>query len=132
TVRVAAHKLRRRLEEFYGGAEGPRLVLPRGEYRLGLAEAGAVPEAARRGWWAGLLPQTARERVAAALVPVLLAATAVATTLALRVPGVDPALRSLRQSALWAPLLDDDVPLQLVLGDYYIFGERNERGDVRR
>jgi hypothetical protein len=70
--------------------------------------------------------------MAAALVLLLLAATTIATALALRGPRVDPGLRTLRASALWAPLLDDDIPLQLVLGDYYIFGERNERGDVRR
>lgn len=132
TVRVAAHKLRRRLDEFHGSGEGPRLVLPRGEYRLELAGPGAVADAGKVGWWARLRPQTARERVAAVLMLVLVVATTVATSLALRVPGVDPALRSLRESTLWAPLLDDDIPLQLVLGDYYIFGERNERGDVRR
>ena len=38
TVRVTAHKLRRRLEEFYANAgTGPRLLIPRGEYRLVLA-----------------------------------------------------------------------------------------------
>ncbi len=29
-------------------------------------------------------------------------------------------------------ILSDDLPIQLVLGDYYIFGERDEGGHVAR
>jgi hypothetical protein len=35
-------------------------------------------------------------------------------------------------SPVWAPLLDDELPILVVMGDYYIFGERDERGDVSR
>lgn len=132
TVRVAAHKLRRRLEDFYGNATTPRLTLPRGEYRLVLAEGLPAPATAGSGWWQALLPRTARERLAGAFILLLLAATVGATTLALRPPPLEPQLARLKASALWAPLFADDLPVQLVLGDYYIFGERDERGDVRR
>lgn len=136
TVRVAAHKLRRRLEDFYGTSTAARLTLPRGEYRLVLAEGSPAPApvAAPEGsaWWRRLLPLTARERLAAGIIVLLLAATVVATTLALRPPPLDPQLARLKASALWAPLFADDLPVQLVLGDYFIFGERDERGDVRR
>jgi hypothetical protein len=37
-----------------------------------------------------------------------------------------------RASAFWTQVLADELPVQLVLGDYYIFGERNERGQVQR
>src|SRR5690606_1940534 len=33
-------------------------------------------------------------------------------------------------SVLWAPFFDDDLPLLVVVGDYYIFGEVDGRGDV--
>ncbi len=131
TVRVAAHKLRRRLEDFYGNAS-PRLTLPRGEYRLVLAEGAPAAAASSEGWWRQLLPRTGRERLAGVLVLLLLAATVLATTLALRPPSLEPQLARLKDSALWAPLFADDLPVQLVLGDYYIFGERDARGDVRR
>jgi hypothetical protein len=132
TVRVTMHKLRRRLEDFYrtGGAAAPnRLVLPRGEYRLTLESAVAAPDAA--------FPEisvTARRRERIAwIAAVVLAATCVALlAMLLRRPDVDPRVARVRESPLWAPLLDDGLPIQLVLGDYYIFGETDAKGGVRR
>lgn len=134
TVRVTAHKLRRRLAEFYGSGGSPRLSIPRGEYRLTLeagdpAAGGAIAGAAG---WRVLLPRGARERVAGALILLLLAAVGLAVTLALRNAPGQPQLQELRTAALWQPLLEDDLPLQLVLGDYYIFGERDARGNIGR
>jgi hypothetical protein len=133
-VRVTAHKLRRRLAEFYGTSTTARLTLPRGEYRLSL-ESAAVSgplDVPQPPWWRRLLPQTARERVAGAVVVLLLTAAAAASAVALRGAQVQPQLQGLRTSALWAPLLADELPLQLVLGDYYIFGEQDAHGDIRR
>jgi hypothetical protein len=31
-----------------------------------------------------------------------------------------------QHSALWQPLLQDDLPIQIVIGDYFIFGERKD------
>jgi hypothetical protein len=132
TVRVAAHKLRRRLEEFYGASTAPRLTLPRGEYRLVLAEGAPPTHGSADRWRQRLLPQTARERIAAALIVVLAAACVATATFALRSPRIDPQLAPVGTSALWAPLFAGDLPVQLVLGDYYIFGERDARGDIRR
>ena len=41
-------------------------------------------------------------------------------------------LRSVRASTVWAPLLDDDLPITIVVGDYYLLGETDENGNVRR
>jgi hypothetical protein len=134
TVRVTAHKLRKRLEEFYREAgEPPRLVIPRGEYRLMLhpapGEEGAAP-AAPTGTTHNAF--TLREKVAAgvALVAVLVAIIAVA--LGGRPRAEQRPLVALRASPLWASVLEDGLPLQLVLGDYYIFGERDANGGIRR
>ena len=131
TVRVTVHKLRRRLEEFYrdeGAAAPQRLVLPRGEYRLALESAAAPADAATEESRVA----SRRERIAwgAALV-LALACLALAVAL-LRRPEVDASVATVRESPLWAPLLDDDLPIQLVLGDYYIFGETDGAGAVRR
>lgn len=133
TVRVTAHKLRKRLEEFYGSAgDSPRLVIPRGEYRLALER----PEASTssiRPRWAALLPATPRERVAAAVAVVALLLAAGVLLLTPRASGPASAgLAAARASPLWGPILADELPVQLVLGDYYIFGERDERGQVQR
>src|SRR5690606_37082427 len=141
TVRVTAHKLRRRLEDFYRDAGEPqRLSLPRGEYRLTLD--GPAPVDARedartsaspvRGGWTRLLPVTGRERALAFVAGVLLLALLAA------LPGwrgdrQPPAsLAAVRASPLWAPILADGLPVQLVLGDYYILGERDEHGEISR
>jgi hypothetical protein len=133
TVRVTAHKLRRRLEDFYReeGATAPnRLVLPRGEYRLSLAGAAdsnstsAVDELSAA---VGL-----RERMAWIASAVLaVACIALATALWMR-PRVDARVAQVRAAPLWAAVMDDQLPIQLVLGDYYIFGETNEYGAVQR
>jgi hypothetical protein len=109
-----------------------RLTLPRGEYRLVLESAPAALTADAPAGLRRLLPATARERVAAGIIFVLLAGGALAAALLARGPRVPAAVAELRAAPLWAPLLADDLPVQLVLGDYFIFGERDEHGDVRR
>jgi hypothetical protein len=44
---------------------------------------------------------------------------------------VTPAAR-LAESQVWAGMLNDDIPLLVVVGDYYIFAELDEYGGVRR
>lgn len=135
TVRVTVHKLRRRLEDFYRdeAAAAPfRLSLPRGEYRLAL-ESTTTPEqhAAAQGWrrwW----PVTPRERAAALVVAALAALSLLLAGLLLSRPALDTRASKVRDSGLWAPLLADRLPIQLVLGDYYIFGETDGAGMVRR
>ena len=125
-VRVYIHKLRRKLEEFYSGPgrqQANRIVIPRGEYRLAVApnSAAAVtdvdppaPVAATPRWyrWAGAL-----------LAVSLLVNLALFLTGPLQVGKASDPLQPVRESALWAPLLDDDLPIYVVTGDYYIFGE---------
>jgi hypothetical protein len=135
TVRVAAHKLRKRLDDFYRNETPPatvRLSVPRGEYRLVLEAPSTAPAVAPRFDWHQLLPSTQRERIAAVLICVLLLACGGLLLSVQGRPAVDRQLAAVRDSPLWAPLLADDLPVQLVLGDYYIFGERGEAGQIRR
>jgi hypothetical protein len=44
----------------------------------------------------------------------------------------DPNIRSVRNSAVWAPLLQDDLPITIVVGDYYLLGETDESNTIRR
>lgn len=135
TVRVAAHKLRKRLEDFYRDEVPPagRLAIPRGEYRLNLESAPPVTPTVTVPGWRRWLPANGRERLAATVAGALLAACVALLVVVIARPSrVDSRLAALRDSPLWAPLLADDLPVQLVLGDYYIFGERNSVGDVSR
>lgn len=132
-VRVYIHKLRRKLEEFYSGPgkqETHRIIIPRGEYRLAVAPLAAVaaaepaaPAPGQPGWyrWA-----------AAALVVSLIINLILVLTGPLQLgQAVDP-LREVRDSSVWAPLLDDELPIYVVVGDYYIFGEVDEFLSVQR
>jgi hypothetical protein len=133
-VRVSAHKLRKRLEEFYrveAADAAQRLTIPRGEYRLALEPAAAVvlPVTGWRRW----LPVTGREKVAIVACLLLAALCVVLLTREMMRPRLDARVAAAHASPLWAPLLTDDLPIQVVLGDYYIFGERDDqRSAIRR
>jgi hypothetical protein len=134
-VRVYIHKLRRKLEEFYtgpGAGEPVRLTVPKGEYRF-VFETTAVsedrpavatepppPERVRRRW---LLPALAVSGVLNALV---------IAALFLRPQPPADEFQEVRQSAVWAPLLDDERTTFVVVGDYYIFGETDASMEVKR
>lgn len=138
-VRVYVHKLRRKLEEYYarpGAAEEGVLAIPRGEYRLvlqepvtGPAEAGQAPAIPPRR---PAVRWTRRERWGAVVMGVLLLACGALAVDRWLAPRPDAATRALRENGLWAPLLEDDLPIRIVLGDYYIFGERDGRDGITR
>jgi hypothetical protein len=129
-VRVHAHKLRRRLEDHYRleAPESPwRLVVPRGEYRLSLEgrESVVAPPATERG--AG-----SRERWAWLLSGLLAVACIGLLLHDWLIERPDARSRAARESALWAPLMADNLPIQVVLGDYYIYGEREPGTQIQR
>jgi hypothetical protein len=131
SVRVAVHRLRRKLEEVHSDIADPdsgRLVIPRGSYRLELVgeadtpamlspEVGASVPAARPGW---------------PLLAALLALLAIAGWgYALLTPPRSEAAQA-ASGALWAPLAHSNRPTVIVVGDYYIFGELDDQGRVQR
>jgi len=129
-VRVYVHKLRRRLEDFNSRAVdgGTRIVIPKGEYRL-LLERPAEPETLpppsapmRRANWLGI-----GIAVCAALVVGALLGTGFSAG------GAQWDMREVRHSAVWAPLLEDGLPITIVIGDYYLLGEANPKtGHIER
>ncbi len=135
-VRVYVHKLRRRLDDYYAAlpTRAPaRLTIPKGEYRLTI-ELGATPEpvsaqpapetsavAIRKGWLGR-----------AALIVASIAVGALVTFTLMRRENADPRLDAVRASHLWAPLLADDLPITIVVGDYYLLGETDDSGRIQR
>jgi hypothetical protein len=134
-VRVYVHKLRRKLDDYYGhqGKEDPvRLVIPRGEYRLTLepvpgrelAQA-AVNTPSTRPWWRP--PWLLAGLVASLLVNAALLGVAIPH----RWYSADP-LEPLRASPVWSPILTDNRPIVILLGDYYLFGATDGTMEVQR
>ncbi|HEX3701450.1 MAG TPA: hypothetical protein VHV27_12350 [Phenylobacterium sp.] len=120
SVRVAVHRLRRKLEEYYAGpgrAEPVRLSVPRGEYRLEAmaADTGPGPAVApgRRiaPWGIGLAAVLA------------LNGLAWAGWWASHRGGE---LGQTRRTAPWSQLVGRTRPLLVVVGDYYIFADMDQ------
>ena len=138
-VRVYAHNLRQKLQQFYseqGRDEPHQITVPKGEYRIALVaiepqEAVATVQ---------MPPPQARERGTGARMPLVLAAVlAVGLALGIVLDRVwsssDPtaaAYEALARSPLWSAVTDDNLPVTIVVGDYYIFGERDRYGNVSR
>jgi len=130
-VRVYAHNLRQKLQQYYadqGSAEPDQIMIPKGEYRITLSSGPLPPPP----------PVQDMRRSAHGLRLALVVAVSVAAGFLLdRIlsHGETPSSRAYEEvarSALWSAVTDDDLPVTVVVGDYYIFGERNEYGNVWR
>jgi hypothetical protein len=141
-VRVYAHNLRQKLEHYYataGRGETQRLTLARGEYRVSMSrdDSGEVGEPTPVE---PVSPPTVvvrersgvRWRHAVLGLALLVIGGVLGATLALKREAPPSAARAIAASPIWAGLLDDDLPILVVVGDYYIYGELNEHGDVAR
>jgi len=128
SVRVAVHRLRRKLEEFYAGPgrdDALRLTIPKGEYRMATEarpQAETAAATSPRGW----------RKSAAIGVALLVALNLAAWALFWGTHGTERTLARVQASAPWAALLKTGAPTLLVVGDYYIFGEIDERAGINR
>jgi hypothetical protein len=133
-VRVYIHNLRRKLDQYYAGpgkAEPMRLVLPKGEYRLVVVPADAPP-ATPEPPPSGFKASSRDIRIAAAAFGLaLLVCVAVFGLVLFTRPSSSP-WQSARNSPVWSKLLQNDKPIVVVLGDYYIFGDTERSADVKR
>jgi hypothetical protein len=131
-VRVHIYHLRNKLNTYYakhGRDEKWRVDIPKGQYMLAtttnLQEPDPVPLSITGG------PQQRRS-----LTPWL--ATLAIFLLGMNLlqqpePAAGPAaLNPYAGTALWQPILDDELPVLILLGDYYIMGELDEAGVVTR
>ena len=133
-VRVYAHNLRQKLQQYYsehGEPEQDQITIPKGEYRIGLVRQGKVetpqaPEPSLGSSWGS------RMRLSL-LVAVSMLAGAVINQLLQPAPNETVlAYSEVAESPLWSAVADDDLPVVLVVGDYYMFGELDQVGNVRR
>lgn len=129
-VRVYVHRLRKRIDEFYAGSVGARLVIPKGEYRLVLQ----LPAAA------GLANSPFQDFLRKAVRPsgwhwFLLAGVlciVIAGAVLLPQPDADEGnARKLASTQFWGDL-DDSEPITLVTGDSFILAETRDQRTVNR
>jgi hypothetical protein len=138
-VRVYVHKLRRRLDEFYNGpgrADTQRIVIARGEYRLSLEpnddaaakESASVPAPTASQ---ARLSLTKKWLIGALAVSLLINILLVSVG-RFRHSPVDADVARVRTNPIWSKILSDDLPIVIVVGDYYIFGETDDSMNVTR
>lgn len=122
TVRVHVHRLRKKLEAAPADERGERLVLLRGEYRLVVVVAEQTdgqpdnPRPRLSGW-----------RYIAGAAFLLVLNVGGWFWLMEKSPD-DPRTESI----LWRGLTESSVPVLMVAGDFYVFGERGADGAVMR
>lgn len=135
TVRVYVHKLRRKLEEFHAQAgrdDAAHLVLPKGEYRI-VIEGFDAPATEITSPHVEQRSRFNLRNALAAAAGCLLLGCAGLLGFHLRPDAPASELDLVRGNPVWAKLLDDDRPIVVVVGDYYIFGETDPRsGAVKR
>lgn len=137
-VRVYAHNLRQKLDQFYidrGSEEAQRITIPKGEYRIVLVEHGAEVEPVVD--IAATAPAVAAASPASRYMALVVAASLIVGIVLGRNLGPDEPVATspyagVAASALWRDVTKDDTPVTLVVGDYYIFGERDEIGNIDR
>jgi hypothetical protein len=128
-VRVYIHKLRRALLDFAtspGYQGGPNLQMPRGEYRLRL-EPQAAPAAP-----AAPATRSPRRGIGAVLISLALIATTLLGFALASWRGSRSELDPVRASPIWSAILNDDRPILIVIGDYYLIGDTGKSLDVQR
>lgn len=141
-VRVYVHRLRKRLEMHYlrtGARKGVELTIPRGGYKLvGVHHKGAPGRAndaalgaedieddvADAGFW----QRVPRWAYALAIAIVLVGINLAVLTLS----GPQPQTNPFERSQFWADMLKSERPLTVVVGDYYVFGEYENRTSLKR
>lgn len=123
-VRVQMHRLRNRLDGFYGSHSGPRLEIPKGEYRIVLSDASAKlneDASAKAATW-----NSARVLIAFGLASILFWAC----LLIIRYGEKQP--NALAQTELWRPIANSKQAPLIVAGDSYMFAQSDNGRDVKR
>ena len=132
SVRVYIHQLRKKLDVYYQSNEKDtvfRIVIPKGQYTILAQQRTPIsPVQLSRG------EQRSNLRVNNGLLLAVIILLAV-NLLYMGITGRGSTLeisQATSEHPVWNSVLQDDQPILIVMGDYYIFGELNANGNVAR
>ncbi|ALO47114.1 hypothetical protein [Pseudohongiella spirulinae] len=133
-VRVYIHKLRQRLEKYYEQHEATsqiRFEIPKGQYVITLREPSVTQTASSEVPITGRGNPILRSRLPWILLAVVLASGNLWQWFW---PSQthNGNLQQLIAQSPWQAMQDDELPIMVVMGDYYIFGELDEEGRIAR
>lgn len=136
TARVYVHNLRQKLEAFYQADEagsGPMLVIPKGNYQLALEDRPSGSDedfhARFRAHLRKLVPGVAAGVLLVAALSFLAGywlAPAAGTSTGATAGSASAA--AFASSPAWSAILDDMIPVTIVVGDYFVFLETEDDG----
>jgi len=132
SVRVYIHQLRKKLENYFNQHTDKhtyRLVIPKGQYALAAQRIQVEPETS---FYANWLPQNPKVMLTLIVTTLLLFFSNIFLLLDRPAENSPPFSTRSEQPVVWQGILEDDTPLLLVMGDYYIFGELNDTGNIGR
>ena len=132
TVRVYVHQLRKKLDAYfekYGTEEHYRIIVPKGSYTLSV-----IPSIKKIENPSSLFNQQSQGNLNTGLLIAGLVLLIVNLVYMLSVNYSSPAMvsQSAAEHPVWGSVLEDEQPILLVMGDYYIFGELNANGNIAR
>ena len=132
SVRVYIHQLRKKLDAYYQSNEKDtvfRIVIPKGQYTILAQQRTPIsPDQLSRG------EERSNLRVNNGLLLAVIILLAV-NLLYMGIAGRGSTLeisQATSEHPVWNSVLQDDQPILIVMGDYYIFGELNANGNVAR
>jgi hypothetical protein len=141
-ARVYIHRLRKRLDEFYlrqGLSGGVRLDIPKGDYRIvcvdpsaSAATAVSAVSAETHGMDTAATPHPRKMRwglIAAAVGAFAIAGNVAAWAMMANQPATQA---TIADTPMWSELANSERPLLVVVGDYYMFGEYEDRLSLKR
>ena len=132
SVRVYIHQLRKKLDAYYQSNEKDtvfRIVIPKGQYTI-LAQQRTLNSPVQLSSGG----QRSNLRVNNGLLFAVIILLAV-NLLYMGIAGRGSTLeisQATSEHPVWNSVLQDDQPILIVMGDYYIFGELNANGNVAR
>jgi len=131
-VRVYVHQLRKKLDAYfekYGVEENYRIVVPKGSYSLSV-----IPSIKQIENSSSLFNKQSQGNLNTGLLIAGLVLLIVNLAYMLSVNYSSPAMvsQSAAEHPVWDSVLEDEQPILLVMGDYYIFGELNANGNIAR
>ena len=140
-ARVYIHRLRKRLDDFYlrhGMPNGVRLDIPKGDYRIACSrgdanDAGLETEAQVEPELVSEAPPQRKMRwglIAAGLAVLAIGGNIAAWSVFANRPAAES--KQLAESGMWAEIAKSNRPLLIVVGDYYMFGEYEDRTKLKR
>lgn len=133
TVRVYMYNLRQKLNTYYEGAgsqEQLHLLIPKGSYRLVLEQRNGAAQALDKEKDKQITSQRNTRPTLLAAGLGILSSLLIAYIFFFDNSKEDESF-SEEQLAFWGAALTDNKPVMIVIGDYYIFGEDSEEGEIR-